>query len=340
MLFLVWMFIVAVSALYDQSELDVLCDIYYSECETTTSCDLPSTGANACDAYETDATLACSSETTNNDFAQCFINHDSDYFTNCTAYKYLALCLYEETKNISDFSCYNDETTSVDCPLTLVDNIDFDLWSVDYAVDSVPRGSQYKTTLTVDFGTLNVTNPPESCVTFNDITHCTVNPYLIPHMNLHVCKITDDQKTCSCLMLENTESNATVEFSDSNGENPSDGPFDLGVTFDSEGTYKLIAHIQFYEDLGNDETMFWDLANGIDLNVIEPDPTSAPTVELGVSGTDTGSIKAIIIIWLSILACYAGLYLYYKFCHEPSKNVYNDMDYDEDIEEHQEDVEH
>lgn len=324
---LIGLFIATVLDAYDQTELTSLCDVYYSECETTTNCDYPSTGANACDSYTNAATADCTSETSNNDFAKCFMDYNTDYFTNCTEFKYLSLCLFEETKDLDAFSCYNGGTTAVDCPSSLGDGMEFDLQSVDYDTESVPRGSQYWTVLTIDFGTLEVTNPPDSCVTYNNITACTIIPWQIPHMNLHACLMTDDQKTCSCLMLENTDTNVTVSFTDSNSVDPTDGPFDMWLSFDAVGTYRLIAHIQFYEDMGNDETTFWDMANGIELTVIEPDPTAAPTVKPGSKGTDSGNIIAIAIC-LSILACYGLIYAYYKLYYEPHEYVFDDVDYD------------
>jgi len=316
-------------AAYDQAQLTALCDIYYSECETTTNCDYASTISNACDSYTTTATGACTSETSNNDFAKCFMNYDSDYISNCTEYKQLAVCLYEETKDISEFSCYNGGTTAVECASSL-SGVVFDLNSVDNDVNNVQRGREYWTNLTVDYGSFNITNPPpKDCVPFGDRIFCTIDPWLIPHMNLHACLMTDQQKTCSGLMLANTESNSSVTLTDSNSVNPSDGPFELSVTFQNPGTYRLIAHIQFYEDIGNDERTFWDMANGIDLTVVEPNPTNAPTVKLAPSGTDTGSLTAIIIC-LTILACYCLLYAYYKFVYEPRKYVFDNVEYDLD----------
>lgn len=326
MLFLVVVIIAGLAA-YDQTELTSICDIYYSECETTTDCDYPSTGTNACDTYIGTATAACNSETSNHDFAKCFMNYNTEYFTNCTAYKYLSVCLFEETKDIAEFSCFNGGTTAVECPSTLSDGIEFNLQSVDYDADSVRRGFEYWTVLTTDFGTFNIRNPPDDCVTIGNRIACSINPWLLPHMNLHACLMTEEQKTCSCLMLKNTESNATVVFTDSDRVNPSDGPFDLPVTFNAIGTYRLIAHIQFYEDIGGDETIFWDLANGVDITVTDPDPSYAPTVPPKESGTDTGSLTAIIVC-LSILSCYILLYVWYKYYYERKEFVFDEVDYE------------
>lgn len=322
MFLFVALFFAADSAAYDQGELDSLCDIYYSECRMTINC-----GGDVCSDYIFSATAACNSEVSNHDFATCFMNYDTDYFTTCTEYRYLALCLFEETKEVDDFSCYNGGTTAVECPSSLSNGLEFNLQSVDYAADSVPRGSEYWTVLSVDFGTFNVINPPDECVTVGDRIACTQNPWLIPHINLHSCLMTEQQKTCSCLMLENTESNSTVSFTYSNPTMPEDGPFDLHVVFRYPGTYRLIAHIQFYEDIGNDETMFWDLANGIDLTVIEPEPTNAPTVQGVRRGTDAGNVTAIVVCMV-ILACYLLLFLYYKCYYEPSKYTMYEVEYD------------
>jgi len=332
MVLFVVVFIASGLSAYDQAELFSLCGIYYSTCETTTNCDYPSTGSNACNTYMQTATEDCNSETTNHDFAKCFMNYDTMYFTNCTEYKYLSVCLFEETKDIYEFSCYNGKTTAVDCLPSLLDGIEFNLQSIDYDADSVPRGSQYWTVLTMNFGSFNITNPPDDCVVVGDRIACIVNPWLIPHMNLHACLLTQEQTTCSCLMLESTEGNATVTSTDSNAENPNDGPFDLPVIFQAPGRYRLIAHIQFYEDIGNGETIFWDLANGIEVIVIEPEPTNFPTIEPDPRSTSTGSTDAIVIC-LVILGCYLSLFLYYKCYYEPRKYVMDD-EYDmEEVEE-------
>jgi len=336
MFLFVALFFAADSAAYDQTELDSLCDIYYSKCRSTTNCDYPSTGTNACNNNIDRATAACNSEVSNHDFATCFVNYDTDYFSNCTEYRYLALCLFEETKDVDEFSCYNGKTTAVECPSSLSEGMEFNLQSVDYNADSVPRGSEYWTVLSVDFGTFSVTNPPADCATEGDRGGCILNPWLLPHINLHACLMTEEQKTCSCLMLENTESNATVFYTWSSAAMPSDGPFDLHLVFKNPGTYRLIAHIQFYEDIGNFETIFWDLANGIDLTVVEPQPTNAPTVETEKRSTDVGDVTAIIVC-VAILACYLLLFLYYKLCYEPSKYTIDEVEYD--VEESSEESE-
>merc|ERR1712060_333688 len=209
--------------------------------------------------------------------------------------------------------------------------------SVDYNVDSVPRGSQYWTVLSIDFGTFSVTNKPDECRTVGDRIACTTNPWLIPHINLHSCLMTEEQKTCSCLMLETEESNATVSFTYSNSAMPTDGPFDLHAIFKKPGRYRLIAHIQFYENIGNSETMFWDLANGIDLTVIEPQPTNAPTVKVQSRSTDVGNVTAIVVS-VAILACYLLLYLYYKCIYEPRKYIIDAVEYDVEEESSAESV--
>jgi len=328
MFLFVALFFAADSAAYDQAELDTLCDIYYSQCTSTTNCDHSSTGTNVCNDNIDMATAACNSEVSNHDFATCFMNYNTDYFTNCTEYRYLALCLFEETKNVDEFSCYNGGTTAVECPSSLSEGIEFNLLSVDYDADSVPRGSEYWTVLSVDFGTFSVTTPPSECAIVGDKGGCVLNSRLIPHMNLHACLMTEEQKTCSCLMLESTESNATVLYTWSNAEMPEDSPFDLHLVFKYPGTYRLIAHIQFYEDIGNSETIFWDLANGIDLTVVDTLPTNAPTVKTErSSSTDVGNITAIVVC-IAILACYFLLFLFYKCYYEPRNYTIDEVEYD------------
>jgi len=336
MFLIVILFFSGSSAAYNQAELDSLCDVYYSACEETTNCDQPARGTNVCNSNTISATAACNSQVSNHDFARCFMNYDVDYYTNCTEYRYLSLCLFEETKDVDAFSCYNGGTTAVECPSSLTNGIEFNLESVDYDSESVPRGSVYRTVLSVDFGTFNVTTKPSNCVWVGDQLACDApNPWLIPHINLHSCLMTDQQKTCSCLMLESTESNATVSFTRSSGTSPEKGPFDLHVTFKFPGTYRLIAHIQFYEDMGNNEATFWDLANGIDLTVIDPQPTNAPTVEAKRSSTNVGNLTAVIVC-ITIIACYLLLFIYYKFYYEPQKYVFEEVQYDVDEESYTE----
>jgi len=337
MFLFVALFFAADSAAYNQAELDSLCDIYYSKCERTTNCDYPSIGTNVCNNNIDSATAACNSEVSNHDFAKCFMNYDTDYFTNCTEYRYLALCLFEETKDVHEFSCYNGGTKAVECPSSLSDGIEFNLQSVNYSADSVPTGSQYWTVLSIDFGTFSVTTKPYNCGFGGKKKRCSIDPYLIPHINLHSCLMTEKQKTCSCLMLETEESNATVSFTYSNAAMPSDSPFPLHAVFKYPGTYRLIAHIQFYENIGNSETVFWDLANGIDLTVIDPQPTNAPTVEAIRRSTDVGNVTAIVVC-VAVLACYMLLYLYYKCIYEPRTYTIDDVEYDVNEESSEESV--
>jgi len=316
----VLLFLRAAWSQVNQSELDDLCDVYYTACTGT------------CNTYKSAADSSCSGEADNKAYGKCFFNHDASYLGD-GSFKHLALCLVENTKVIGDFTCFNNGTKNVECDSQITSNMAFNL-APGNSDGNVAAATEHTSMLAVQFGTMNVIVKPiawdgNCLVTVNGSIIDTCEEAiadLIPHMNLHACKINDEQKTCSALMLGSTDANSTVDLTGNTYANP--GDHYLTIVFPTPGNWRLLGHIQIYEeDTASGERTKWDIANGIDLNVLDI-PTPFPTVAVeSETERKTGGNNTALIVCLTIVGICGGGCLYCYYC-----GGFGDASYDEEYE--------
>jgi len=309
----------ALSAI-DQTALDNECGPYYTACTGT------------CATYKNNANSACSGESTNNDYGNCFFNHDATYLANAP-FKKLGLCLVENTKNINTFTCFNNDTRVVSCASQIQANMEFKLAPTG---TTVIENTRHDTELTVEWADLNIIVKPidwGNCDIINGSSTCEeAIADLIPHMNLHACKLTDDQKTCSSLFLADTDIDAEVDTTTNALANP--GKHYPYILFPSPGTWRLLGHIQIYEDnLSSGHKVKWDVATAVDITVTDKPPTFAPTIPVASEGErKTGGNNVALIICLILVAICAGGCGYCYWFGGFGEDSYDDEDYEIDEE--------
>jgi len=309
----------------DQTAMNNLCDVYYTACVST------------CNTYKSNADSSCNSESTNIDYARCFFNYggSNDYLDDFD-FKHLALCMVEETKtNIGDFTCFNNGTEVVDCASQIDANMNFNLVPLNN-INAIVQGDNHQSVLTIQWADFPVIYRPidwDGCEIINDKSTCET-PYAdyVPHMNLHACKVTAEQKTCSSLMLGSTDANSTVDLSGNNMVNQ--GTFYPEIVFPSTGTWKLLGHIQIYSEESGVRKK-WDIANGIEVTVTPSIPTPFPTIALnnererGTGGNNTALIVCLVLVAICGGGC-AYCYWFGGFGEDSYDDEYEvDEDYDE-----------
>jgi len=295
------------------ANLDALCDIYYTNCEGT------------CDTQYGQAHSACNSLSDEHEYGKCFYNHDAGYLDD-TDYKHLALCFVENTKDIEDFTCFKNATTVIDCGFDALNaNMNFRL--APLGISNIITNTRHDAELTVDWGDLDVIVRPiewDGCdpiiVNPGESSEYEVNPCetaiadYVPHMNLHACKMTEYQKTCSAVMLESTDLNATVDLTTNNMAH-GEGVESLTIFFPTAGMWRLIGHIQVYEQDDAGVKSKWDIANAIEFEVLQKPPTNAPTVPVEAEGERTtgGNNTALIVCLILVAICAGGCGYCYWF---------------------------
>lgn len=303
---------------YDQSVLDDICDVYYSACAADGNCN----------TYESAATSACSGSGDNIIFGRCFYNHDANYLDNAEFLK-LALCLVENTKNVEDFTCFNNGTMAVECDSRIPANMDFKLAP---AGSTLISNTRHDTELTIEWGDMNIIVRPiewDECVVINGSSTCEeAIADLIPHMNLHACKIDENQKACSALFTSGLV-DSELDLTTNNLGNP--GKHYPYIFFPSAGMWRLLGHIQIYEEQDSGTRIKWDISSGIDINVTLKPPTQAPTIPLASDAErETGGNNVALIVCLILVAICAGGCGYCYWFGGFGDDSYDDEDYEID----------
>lgn len=254
-------------ALIPQELLDS-CIPYYNACIGDTDCN------NSYDA----ADGSCSqSGVENKAYAMCFMNFDTT--TSEQLFENLELCLYEQAlvlEGATEYSCYKNGNEAAEClpefAQIVFKNGDGEALPQLELGSAIPKNTEWLSYFEVNWGDLPVIPDPTI-----DCRGGCVNLIKIPHMNLHGCRKTALQTSCSVLLLEQTDSDGVGEIKHTQefigygqSSEDADGDYEFRIQFDEAGEWWLLTHVRLY--VNNTDTGVytkWDIGKTLKVNVVD-----------------------------------------------------------------------
>jgi len=235
------------------SELQASCSPYIDACNAQTS--VSSTDRTPCSQVFDEN--ACSGRTKENYWECISLEFDVSRLALTLEAEALEACFYEESKALETYSFYKSTIINRKITKRIVPSSqefdDLSLTSFTFkSGDTIPKNRPYLIDINVNYGSLDVQRGY-----WDDM------PYHreIPHINLHACKMTSTQTTCSAKFYESPD--VPQSAWDFNGD-PGLREEQLNLT--STGNWRIMGHIFYFtggpctSDADGCEQIRWDIS--------------------------------------------------------------------------------
>jgi len=285
------------------SEIESQCAYYIQECQAETSvsgktpCATDFTKLTDCDAATYTKTDGSQIDISAATYWECVVDKLNPTRSDMSKKTgFMEACFYEEHKDLLTYSYYADSGDGKE-PSKGVDGLELTTFTFS-------DGPYYTyTSFTVDIAlnwgdNINVKEPPTECGGNQTLGGgCLREFYKVYHVNLHACLLTEQMTTCSIKFPNDATASGDVT-SDQGYEYKGNKGWDLNpaLTLATAGTYKLMGHIRYYVQPGNDpdELVLWDIGMTKEINVIFREATTT------APGSAAGTIFSLagVLVWL------------------------------------------
>lgn len=236
------------------AELDDICASYIESCQSEVSA--PEAGEpcsshlgllNACDA----------TEWTKENYWQCVRTQFEPVRADLSkTAQFMEACFYEEHKDLTTYSYYANKI-----PSEGIEGLDDTTFT--FSEDEVTAGDSYMVGIHLDWPeSVNAVPSPvdHGC---DGVVNCTgggfIDPFIVWHINLHACLLSETQTTCSIKYPAEANIVSALNLQGFSAKGMKGESFEPMVILTEPGDYKLLGHIRYYVEDENSELMLWDI---------------------------------------------------------------------------------
>lgn len=236
------------------SELATQCSWYVEQCQNETV-------ASGCNAHYALLSDCDGSTWTKENYWECVLERFNTVRSDLTKItQFMEACFYEEHKDLLTYSYYADRV-----PSKGVVGLDQSIFT--FGDQPVHAGDRYSVGISLDWPdtiTAVAPLPQDGCDTVdcsnvpNQAGGGFIDPFVVWHINLHACLLTETQTTCSIKFPADASVSALnlqgTQLKGMKGES-----FSPSLTLSEPGDYKLLGHIRYYVEGENSERVLWDI---------------------------------------------------------------------------------
>jgi len=286
------------------SEIESQCSYYVQQCQAETSANVSPAGKTPCSTDYAKLTDCDAATYTKTDGSQ--IDISAATYWECVVDKlnptrssmskttgFMEACFYEEHKDLLTYSYYADNGDGKE---PSKGQSGLELTTFSFSEGPYYTYTNFNVTITLNWANdINVIEPPVDCGSSEATTNtgCAREFWKVYHVNLHACLLTEELTTCSIKFPNDATASGPITSAQGIEYKGDKGDVLAPVLrLDTPGTYKLMGHIRYYTQTGDQQTL-WDIGMTKEINV-----TTATSTERPGSSASTICSLAGVLIWL------------------------------------------